>query len=174
MDIPTTWAPIPGYGGLYEASACGQIRSSQKGYAGHLLSQTENHRGYLKVGLTLDGRRVYRFVHRLVADAFIAADPSRPFVDHRDTDKKNNRADNLRRGTQKQNFEWAIESGAIAAGFDHKRAKLTPQQVEQVRAAKASGRRYWGARALAEQFGVCVQTINSAARDFTYKSGVVT
>lgn len=166
------WRTVVGFDGQYEVSNVGQVRSSQKGYSGHILTQYENHRGYLKVGLTLNGKRMYRFVHRIVADAFLAPDASLPFVDHRDMDKKNNREGNLRRCTQEQNFRWAVEGGAVASGVHHRRAKLTAAQVEEVRAAKAAGGRFWGATALAQKFGVCVQTINGVAREFTYKSVV--
>lgn len=167
------WRPIPDLRGLYEVSDFGRVRSLQKGYFGHILTPQANHRGYFKVALMVNGKRKYRLIHRIVADAFLPLVDGAYFVDHRDRNKANNGAKNLRRCTNEQNFLWAVEDGAIAQGFDHRRAKLTPDQVEAVRIAKQSGRRFWGAKQLAEEFGVCEQTINSAARGFTYREAIL-
>ena len=55
--------------------------------------------GYMKIMLN---RRTYS-VHRLVAETFIPNLENKPVVDHIDKDRRNNRIDNLRWSTPKEN-----------------------------------------------------------------------
>src|SRR5260370_570174 len=67
------WLPVPGYGGFYEVSDRGNVRSWRNrtcGKRGALLRQHRRTGGYLCVTLTLDGREARRSVHSLVLEAF--------------------------------------------------------------------------------------------------------
>lgn len=78
---------------LYEVSRDGQVR--RIGANDPLVPY--DCEGYEKVDLHLgDGSRLERFVHRLVAQAFIPNPDNLPFVDHKDRSRKNNWEDNLR------------------------------------------------------------------------------
>lgn len=59
--------------------------------------------GYQRVTLSMDGKVYTRFVHRLVAKAFVANVENNPCVDHINTIKSDNRACNLRWVTYKGN-----------------------------------------------------------------------
>lgn len=52
--------------------------------------------GYSFVNLRKDGKSISVKVHRLVAMAFIENPQNRPEIDHINTNRKDNRADNLR------------------------------------------------------------------------------
>ena len=67
--------------------------------------------GSHRVVLVIDGLRKTRMVHRLVAKAFIANSENKPQVDHRDGDKSNNRASNLRWCTDEENQEYRMLQG---------------------------------------------------------------
>lgn len=80
----------------YEVSNFGNIRNSK---TKRLRKLEMNEKGYLRVKLN----KQYR-VHRLVATAFIDNPENKPEVDHIDGDKRNNRVDNLRWVTGKENM----------------------------------------------------------------------
>jgi hypothetical protein len=80
----------------YEISNLGRVRRGGKVLRPYRCP-TRNGM-YLKVDLRVAGSRYQRFVHRLVAIAFVQNPDQKPDVNHGDTDNLNNRADNL---------EWA-------------------------------------------------------------------
>ena len=109
-NTPEEWRPIPGFEGVYEASDHGRIRSLDRSVMkngrphrlqGRVLAPiTTSKYGYLRVSL---GRENLKFVHRLVAEAFIG-DGTGLDVDHRDGDPGNNHVSNLRYLTHAENM----------------------------------------------------------------------
>ncbi len=150
------WRPIPGYEGWYEASSCGNIRrllACRGATAGRVLKQSL--RGeYLAVSLYRNDRKRKYDVHVLVASAFHGVRQSELIVNHRDTNKRNNRADNLEWVTPAGNVAHAISHGLHGGrplpGEENGRAKLTQEQVAEIRRLKG----VIGARPLAKRFGV--------------------
>ena len=114
-----TWKDIPNYEG-YQASDLGNIRSKDRiveqknGHtyfqSGRVLAKTCNGAGYLSSMLSIEGRKPFRrYVHRLVAMAFLSMDENMQ-VDHIDSDKSNNRLNNLRVVTQRENNHYYQKS----------------------------------------------------------------
>lgn len=106
------WVPIEGFEGLYEVSNFGEVKALERLVLNNGGLQRKHERilkpNYGKnnhgiVVLCKNGKTYPRTVHRLVACAFIPNPDNKPVVDHIDTDKKNNRSDNLRWCTQKEN-----------------------------------------------------------------------
>lgn len=104
-----SWADIPGYEGLYQASTFGNIRSiyGRK----KRLRPAKYSRKYLQVTLYNGGRKECCAVHRLVALAFLPNPQNLPEVNHKDENKLNNRLDNLEWCTRAYNNSYgtAIE-----------------------------------------------------------------
>lgn len=86
------WREVPGYEGLYLVSNLGNVYSNK---SNKMLRNSFGKRGYLVVGLCLNGTRKTKKVHRLVADAFIPNKNNLPLVNHKDECKTNNNVDNL-------------------------------------------------------------------------------
>lgn len=78
-------------GGKYEVSNKGNVRCNGKDY-----KPTLQHTGYYKVG-------GFGLLHRIVAELFIPNPENKPCIDHIDGDKSNNKAENLRWVTSKEN-----------------------------------------------------------------------
>ena len=91
---------VVGYEGLYSASPEGHIYSY---ISGLYLKEIKNHRGYPMVQLYNSGKTKRYTVHRLVAMAFIPNPEGKPEVDHVNTIRDDNRPDNLRWVTRKEN-----------------------------------------------------------------------
>lgn len=99
---------IPGTNGRYTASDDGKIY----GHSGKELNTHEDRWGYLTVGIRYPGSRMKRrrFVHRLVALAFIPNPRNLPQINHKDEDKKNNRIDNLEWCTNEYNQRYGTKT----------------------------------------------------------------
>lgn len=105
------WKKIDGCE-AYEVSTHGKVRSvdrlvrgkmkNRHMRKGQVLSQVHSN-GYLIVPLSLDGKRVTRHVHRLVAEAFIERMEPTQEVNHKDGNKKNNYVENLEWVSSKKN-----------------------------------------------------------------------
>lgn len=114
------WASVAGFEGLYEVSNLGQVRSliaTKKTPRGRILKPRIAGRGYLFVSLYKGGRCFERYVHRLVAAAFVAGDKSMA-VNHMDFDKVNNAACNLEWVTSKENSRHRIAAAPGLSGAE--------------------------------------------------------
>ena len=118
------WRAVPGYEGSYEVSNLGRVRSVDRvigamsrwgaltirNLAGRVLRQSDNGSGYMVVHCATGGGRETKLVHRLVAEAFLAREDRKDFVNHRDGRKANNSAENLEWCTRSENMQHAHDN----------------------------------------------------------------
>ena len=115
------WKDIKEFTGYYQVSNCGRVRSvdryvpdnhnSKRIAKGMILKPYKTTKGYLKVTLYKDSKKVYKKcrVHRLVAEAFLDNTDNLPQVNHIDGNKENNNVKNLEWCTQEYNLKHAQE-----------------------------------------------------------------
>lgn len=107
------WADVDGYVGIYQISSHGRVRSLDRidsdgnTRRGKILNPGATQKGYLKVSLWAAGSREERYVHRMVAEAFIDYRASLPQVNHLDGDPGNNHRSNLEWVTNAENLTHA-------------------------------------------------------------------
>jgi hypothetical protein len=99
------WKDIPGFL-EYQVSNLGRVKSF-KGKKEKILRPFYTGSGYLQVGLTQCGRQNLKYVHRLVLWAF-EGHPKGRQCDHINMIKDDNRIENLRWVTRKQNMKNTI------------------------------------------------------------------
>jgi hypothetical protein len=119
------------YNGRYAATIDGRIYSVS---SRRFLTPATQSRGYLTVAL-YDGSSPKKprsfLVHRLIASAFLGASDLQ--INHKNGIKSDNRLENLEYVTQSGNIQHAIETLGQFAGERHGRAKLSNQQIEDIR-----------------------------------------
>ena len=163
------WREIPGEWG-YLVSSLGRIKSCHKPGPGaegretyRVLSPSTTSRGYVVVSLKGKQRRV----NRLVLAAFIGEPPTNLHqAAHWDGDPSNNRLDNLRWATPKENAEDRIRHGTWAHGERVNTCKLTREQVDEIRRRLVSDTR----KDLSVEFGVAWSTINCIAKGRSWQA----
>ena len=106
--------------GKYQVSNLGRVRSldttktyinngtlCSRNFKGKILSQKENHHGYLRVRLWDRPNSYDFFVHRLVAYMFLNDNNIQgKQINHKDENKKNNNVDNLEWVTPQENCTY--------------------------------------------------------------------
>ena len=103
------WRDIKGYEGIYQVSNEGRVKSKQRlARNNHTIKEKIrkpkiDKDGYCCVKLWIDGISKEYFIHRLVAQAFIPNPYNKPCIDHINTNKTDNRVENLRWCTHKEN-----------------------------------------------------------------------
>jgi hypothetical protein len=142
------WVQIPSYPG-YEVSDSGCVRSRRTGKLLSLSTKRGKH-PYQRAHLCQEGKARYVLVHRLVLESFVGPCPDGMQALHLDNNPRNNRLDNLRWGTAKENHS-TIDRRGTANG----RCKLTPKKVSDIRASKEQH------STLSTRFGVSATTIQN-------------
>lgn len=136
---------IPGYAGLYEIDTQGNVYSllQAKSRRKRILKAYPNGNGYMKVNLyDVDGKCKKKYIHRLVAAAFIPNPNNYSEVNHIDCDKTNNHVDNLEWCDRKTNLKHSYEHGLKRCGEKHGCHKITRDAVHDIRKQELSQKEY--------------------------------
>ena len=129
QDKMNRWRPVTGFEGQYEVSFDGMVRSldrvvvmknrwgglTERPHPGKPLKVLRDKRGYLKVGLKKNNKIHNKWVHRLVAEAFLEPMPEwADRVNHIDSNRWHNVVSNL---------EWSNASDNARHYFEQPHAK---------------------------------------------------
>lgn len=122
--------------------------------------------GYEVVSFSFNNKTKTFTKHRLLLHAFVSPCPEKCEALHINGNKLDNRLENLRWGTRKENVADAIKHGTATIGIKNGRAKLTPKMIKTIR---QSGLINDSIDKLSSQFQVSVITIRRVLNGLTYK-----
>lgn len=156
------WKNIVGYEGKYQVSNLGNIKvlfaKKEK-----IMKLAYKKNGYVYISLTKNNISKTFRVHRLVAMAFISNIDNKPYINHINGIKTDNRVENLEWCTAKENTKHAISIGLKknvinlnpAKGNKHWNSKLKEEDVIFIKQNPNIIR-----KELAKRFNVCTSTID--------------
>ena len=97
----------------YEVSTLGEVRNIK---TRKILRQHKKYNGklendYMKISLTIDGKRIKKSVHRIVAECFLENYSEELEVNHKNSIRYDNKLSNLEMCTRKYNHDYSIDNG---------------------------------------------------------------
>jgi hypothetical protein len=144
MNAPTeSWLPVVGWEDHYEVSNHGRVRRIKAGKGTRYMRASFGNAattGYLQTTLTRDGKCHREYMHRLVCEAFLPNPEGKPYVNHIDGNKYNNRHSNLEWVTPRENLLHRSRVLGLEVGEKHHAAKFTRSDVLEIRKAISAGR----------------------------------
>lgn len=156
---------IPGYS-KYKAGSDGRIHSSCRKISIVLKSSQRTPKSYLHVVLSGDdGTLRTRDVHPLICEAFHGKRPEGFDCSHINGNKFDNRPENLRWETRKENFARKKEHGTHDGGCANSRAKLDKEQISFVKHMLKEGEKH---HIIAGELGVNRVLISKIANGSRY------
>lgn len=169
------WKDVSGYKGYYEVNRNGTIRSKTRTITsitgrtyilkGRELKPEISKNGYLMVSLCKNGKRKIKYVHIIVAKAFILNVGDKPVVNHLDGNKLNCKSSNLEWTSYSANNQHSYDMGLHSRGDDHYKAKLTHKDIKHIR----KDGKYATYEEIAAQYGVSKATIRDVLTNKTWK-----
>lgn len=155
MKQDEIWKPVKGFEGKYEVSSQGKIRSFKKIKNDFIILKNIERKGYYRVYI---GRKFYS-VHRIVAETFIPNLNKKPYINHKNGIKTDNRVENLEWCTRSENAYHAYDMGLMKQGKDHIQSKaLLVFNLEGKHITTLYGNKEWKA------FGLDQSSVNKCIR----------
>ena len=120
MSEKEIWKDVVGYEGLYKVSNKGNVYSVARKdtigrkCGGRMLKPLSHKVGYLQVQLHKNGKMKNKYIHRLVAEAFIPNPESFLEINHLDEVKDNNELSNLEWCTREHNNNYGKRTEKVS------------------------------------------------------------
>jgi len=179
------WKDIKGYEGFYQVSNQGRVKSMERdilykdGSVKHRkerIMKPRNLRGYCAVDLHKDGNYKVVLIHRLVGEAFIPKVDGKDELDHINTIRSDNRVENLRWTTKKENQNNIItrkhkssastETAKLLRKYYEKGQISRSRRIVQLDKQGNYIRSFWGAQEVEEVLGFDAGLIARAAKGY--------
>lgn len=100
---------------------------------GRYLSGSLNDNGYMRVTLHVDGKKINRYVHRLIAEAYLPNPlPGQTEVNHKNLDRTDNRAENLEWNSPSENRQHSLRENPTQYNHLKKRVEQIDISTDKV------------------------------------------
>ncbi len=121
------WKDVVGYEKNYQVSNTGLVISK---LTGKIRKPVLGKRGYFELTLMLNGKMKLVKLHRMIAEAFIPNTDLKPFINHKDSNKQNNKIDNLEWCTNGENIQHAYDNGKMSRKTAVKQLSLSGELIK--------------------------------------------
>ena len=167
------WKDIEGYEGKYQVSNLGRVKSLRDSHGKYreliMTGRNEGH-GYLKVSLYKNGKSKGIKIHRLVALAFIPNPDNKHFVDHINGIRNDNRVENLRWVTHKENLNFPLARKNISkAQTNNSKRSKSVLQIDKLTGNTI--REFPSASEASRQTGIHCSNITACCRNMLNYTG---
>ncbi|MDD2878719.1 MAG: NUMOD4 domain-containing protein [Acidiphilium sp.] len=171
------WLPVKGYEESYEISSHGNVRALARTVdfyregknIGRRLPQRNIrkgvHLGYFWVFLWKNGKKKNHRIHKMVAEHFLIKDDPTKMVAHFDGNRKNNRVENLRWATAKENAQDMARHKTSTWGEKSTHAKLKGSDIKQIRELL----KHKSQTDIAKKFSISQSTVSKIKRKETWE-----
>jgi len=139
----------------FQISNYGRVKSLKKDPEG-ILFKPQIFNGYYRIALMQKNkRRTARYVHKLVAEAFIPKDSEKQiYVIHKDYDKLNNRVSNLAWATKEEKEKHQFNNPEYKGKYRRTYSKLDEPTVRLIKKKIFDPNRKTRMKMLAKRFGI--------------------
>jgi len=163
------WKDIINYIGLYMVSNWGRVKVLPRYHYKResILNPKIGKSGYLSVCLSKNKKTKMFYVHRLVLEAFVGPCPLGMESRHLDNNQNNNKLENLKYDTHKNNLKDKIKYGTHLYGSKCPWAKLNDWQLRII--IRLLEDEYLSHREIAEIFNVTRGNISSISANKSWK-----
>lgn len=173
------WKSISGFGSKYVVGNDGSIKKLRHEYinrwggvsvrAEKYVTQARDKDGYLRLALLNKGKAKYFYAHRLVAQCFIGNDKGKPCVNHKNSDRDDNRVENLEWVTPKENVWHGILHGNDSRkGQDNGNSKLSELRVSRIKRLLKHGKDRYTVSYISDAFNIPPSTVSHIKTGLTW------
>jgi hypothetical protein len=153
----------------YEVSNLGRVKSRARKRTKGGIIKPMIVKEYHRLTINIEGKKINKQVHRLVAEAFIPNPDGKPQINHINGIKTDNRVENLEWCTLSENMLHAFKHGLKSQkGSKNSCSKLIESQVIEIREKYSTGK--YTTVMLAKEYNVSRMCISAIINNRNWKN----